>query len=794
MYTDINIHFTLAGRLKMTKAFREGKVSLRLIKCVCQGSPRVGKTHIKYLLLGKVLVDSSSTGLAEHPELAFRNVSSEIVQEDASSTDGAKHQVHSFRSTTSEKYKVEESHKTWEIMDDEKLTLLMAKEMSELQIEKEEELGNDVVESRVSNTPVTGRIEEGGPAKTTIQEIKKSLMRRDLSQLPATGKQDWIYFIDSGGQPQFQEVLQAFIPNTSVLLLAIKLTEKLSNCPLMEYEKSGVKYSLGHHALSNQQILIRLAKMISSSESNMQIALAGTHYDEYVKTDTPSETMEEKEQQLQEIFSFCEDDLIFRDSVFQNIIFPVNGLQAEEGKFDDPIVCELRSSITSTPNPIKIDVPLRWHAFELAIQAEARRMGTQVLSLEKCIEISEALNFPRDDVIPALTFLSNYNLILYYPSLLPKVVFTTPQVLLDKVTELIERVYQLSNPENSVNQPHATQGEYNAMRDLGIMSTQILKDFPKHYIADLFTEDDMVKIFKYLYIFAEIENGKFFMPALLPPFTPVELDQLLNLSTPPLLFNFEDSCAPAGLFCALVVCLASHLTKWKVRHDIKPLNGVKSNAACFVIPGISLVATLVDSFYQFELHYRCFPQHEKHLPRIREVVSEGLEEVIHNRKFNTAIPKKAFFCRSSECIENRSTHRHVATPAIEDKELICSSDPLIYYEMNDVESKWLKPVPLPPSNSDTPTMDQLMTELEQVSSIWVRVGIHLLLPVWRIESIEKNNRGQCYECLMSVLEHWRNSANTKSPFSWETIIAVLRSKSIGNHRLADEIECKYVKK
>ena len=114
--------------------------------------------------------------------------------------------------------------------------------------------------------------------------------------------------------------------------------------------------------------------------------------------------------------------------------------------------------------------------------------------------------------------------------------------------------------------------------------------------------------------------------------------------------------------------------------------------------------------------------------------------------------------------------------------------------MNDVESKWLKPLPLPPSNSDTPTMDQLMTELEQVSSTWVRVGIHLLLPVWRIEIIEKNNRGQCYECLMSVLEYWRKSANTKCPFSWETIIAVLRLKSIENHRLADEIECKYAKK
>ena len=775
----------------MMKAFQEGKVSLHLIKCLCQGPPRVGKTHIKHLLLRKVLVDSSSTGCVEDPERILQSISTEKVLEGALSTGSHKQPVYSLRSATSEKYKVADTDKTWEVMDDEKLTLLMAKEMSEMKLEKGDE--NDEDESIVSKKPVEGLIEKGH-AETTIQKVKKSPLQNASSQLPATSRQEWIYFIDSGGQPQFQEILQAFIHNTSILLLAFKLTEKLSDSPLIKYEKSGITYNLGSHALSSKEILIRLAKTICYSKSNMQIALAGTHYDEYVKTDTPSETMEEKEQQLQEIFSFCEDNLIFRDSTFQNIIFPVNGLQAEEGKFDDPIVCELRSSITSTPNPIKIDVPLRWHAFELAIEAEARRIGTHVLSLKRCIEISEDLNFPQDDVIPALTFLSNYNLILYYPSLLPNVVFTTPQVLLDKVTELIERVYQLTelrSHDNSANKPCATRGEYKTMRDRGIISTQILRDFPKHYIPDLFTEAELVKIFQYLYIFAEIENGKIFMPALLPPFTPIELDQLLNLSTPPLLFHFEDSCAPAGLFCALVVCLTSRLTGWKVRHNIKPLNGVKSNAACFVIPGISLVATLVDSFYQFELHYRCSPAHEKHLPKIREVVSEGLEEVIHKRMFPIEIPKRAFFCRSSECIENPSTHRHVATPAIEDKELICSSDPVICYEMNDVESKWLKP---PPLDSNAPTMDQLMTELEQVSSTWQNVGVHLLLPPWKLEIIEKNNRGQCYECLMSVLEYWRNSANTKNPFSWKTIVAVLRSKSIGNHRLADEIEYKYLNK
>ena len=149
----------------------------------------------------------------------------------------------------------------------------------------------------------------------------------------------------------------------------------------------------------------------------------------------------------------------------------------------------------------------------------------------------------------------------------------------------------------------------------------------------------------------------------------------------------------------------------------------------------------------------------------------------YNLTLHSAIPKSVFFCRASECIESPSYHRHVATPAIEDNELICSSDPVICYEMNDVESKWLEPLPLPPSYTNAPTMDQLITKLEHVAFASRK---HLLVTIWRLEII-KNNKGQCYELLMSV--------STKNPFLWTTAVAILHF--IGKHRIANEIEQKY---
>ena len=119
----------------------------------------------------------------------------------------------------------------------------------------------------------------------------------------------------------------------------------------------------------------------------------------------------------------------------------------------------------------------------------------------------------------------------------------------------------------------------------------------------------------------------------------------------------------------------------------------------------------------------------------------------YNLTLHSAIPKSVFFCRASECIESPSYHRHVATPS---KELICSSDPVICYEMNDAESKWLQLLPLPPSYTNAPTMDQLITKLEHVAFTSRK---DLLVTIWRLEIIKKNNRGQCYELLMNILKY-----------------------------------------
>ena len=219
-------------------------------------------------------------------------------------------------------------------------------------------------------------------SKITSEHLSASRENQDFKEL--------LYFIDSGGQSQFQEVLQAFIPRASLLVLAFKLTEKLSDIPSMVYQSNPQSsHSLGKYALTNEEIITRCARMVYSSGNPVHIALAGTHRDQY--SETEHETIEEKDLQLSKVFSFCKDSLLYQSIVDGKLVFPVNGLQAVERVFDDHVVCQLRSAISSALQSVPtITVPLRWYGLELVLQQHTQTTGEQVLSLDLCHKMSTA--------------------------------------------------------------------------------------------------------------------------------------------------------------------------------------------------------------------------------------------------------------------------------------------------------------------------------------------------------------------------------------------------------------------
>ena len=257
--------------------------------------------------------------------------------------------------------------------------------------------------------------------------------------------QKWIYFVDSGGQPQFHNVFQAFIQNTSVLLLVFDLTKKLSDSNMhciQDKEGHDFQNFEGNTAQRVEDVLKSIASTIASQPKEEEeeeamakkkdravakmdkraIFLVGTFkdsYDDLCKRNSQGlETIEEKEKKLGGIFK--EDEI---QQTKRNLIFTVNGLQAERGEFSDEMVCKIREEILNHLEETKTrPIPIRWFALELALEKKATSLNRMVLSYKECKAVANTLHI--SDLQVALEFLQDCSLLLFYPDL--DLVFTDP--------------------------------------------------------------------------------------------------------------------------------------------------------------------------------------------------------------------------------------------------------------------------------------------------------------------------------------------------------------------------------
>ena len=321
----------------------------------------------------------------------------------------------------------------------------------------------------------------------------------------------------------------------------------------------------------------------------------------------------------------------------------------------------------------------------------------------------------------------------------------------------------------------------------GIVSLHILKDFSKHYIPRVFTEVEVTSIFEFLYICLKLDDNRFFMPALLLRLNPEDMNKL---STTPLLYHFNEGCVPAGLFCALVVCLSNKGYKLLVDDPDLPLKTPHNNAVSFEIAGLRISVTVVDSFHQLEVHYHFTAEVDylrKYLSEIRNTFVDSLKEVIENLKYKINIPNCAFYCRADKCCQD-SNKPHIATIGRE-RDVICSVRPrTVWYSPSEAESLWLAPYP---SSSSELTTKQLIKELIETSHKWFEIGIYLEVPNYHLESIRIYN-DDVVQRLYAVLEFWKYNPKPTKPYIWQTIVSCLHSRIVSNKRLASKIEQQYL--
>ena len=100
-------------------------------------------------------------------------------------------------------------------------------------------------------------------------------MLQKLSTASRPGKLfdvDWLYIVDSGGQPQFREMLPILVQTATACVLTVQLNKPLNKVNEVEFVQKGKRICKPYLSiLTNQQVAKHCSQIISSQTENCKL-------------------------------------------------------------------------------------------------------------------------------------------------------------------------------------------------------------------------------------------------------------------------------------------------------------------------------------------------------------------------------------------------------------------------------------------------------------------------------------------------------------------------------------------
>ena len=683
--------FPTDSRHLLQQAMRRGHILATITNCVFLGSAGAGKTSLLYLLCGinPPVVDHSTQCSAS----TFHAVS------------GTRIQLH---------------HEGWVVVPAEDMEEMIAgyipflcdglpddPEISaqhfELQHSSCEAHGEDTPSSQESTSEDQTTSLSSDAPKQVARKLLDDLVKR-MNQLAVHGVEkpgrsksfnsNWMHLIDSGGQPEFYDLLPIFIHHTSCIVLVQRLCDSLKDYPTVKvFNGEGNVINLpSRFPFTILDIVMLLTRTVHSKVREGKLAniiTVGTH------RDLEKNCLESRAEKNKMLFSLLHphflDCLVLYGDAMQPI-FPLNTTNPDE---DDKQVAKLLRQVieNSASDPVKI--PLWWYLLELALGRLADMLSRKILSRNECLGVAFSFGFSEEECDAALRFFCEHNLCLYYPDVLPNVVFLDPQTLLDKASELVQERYRLIEAKQGKLSQYsqvALEAKWLKFRDLGIVQPEFLEKFPKHYKKRIFIPADLIHLFQHLLIFAPISANEYFMPCLLNmlPFDELDKHRVFSSAVAPLFFHFPSGWPQSGIFCCLVVFLINQC-KWQI---LLPGTGspilIAKNCVKFRIPRSACTVTLIDNFAYFEIHISAPPPVcRKMCPTIRNIIYDGMDAANTTLHYDDAKPLTAICCphSHSSCY---SYPPHVATVTEDNEYWECTQDQ-VFGRLTEREKVWFQP-------------------------------------------------------------------------------------------------------
>ena len=510
----------------------------------------------------------------------------------------------------------------------------------------------------------------------TAQQLILELLPK-LKQCSAIDLAHWIHLLDTGGQANFIDIAPALFRFNSVNIILHKLDEKLDDLANFFYSIDGKVVGREKRSITNAQLLRSLfTSRMGVKPPNLEglagvetkgeahLVVLGTHYDKYlekIRKGEISETLENKNDRLHEDFKDFNDYIVeykYKPATkTTELIFPVNSLSRKKRARE--IAKKIRKLVSGCY--IRAKIPIRWFLIQIEIN-ELKSSKEDIVVVSTIVSMGYCLEMSTQEVLAALRYFHDLTVCLYFPDVLPNIVFLSPNRLFKKLTELASVTLTVEDSTF----PHRIS---DPLRQQGIFTRAIFDLFPEGFKADIFTVDDFLKLMEHLLVICRLPDGvSYYMPSVLESIdNPIEDLEEAFFIVNPLCLSWNES-VPVGVFPSLTQYLLGPTSD-----KFKP-NPQADNYR----NRVSLIYTSTyDEVVMFEMpHFigiaHTAPPSESSL--ILSQVYNGIHHIVRacNMKEEICHPTQHYLCRIEGC--PNPSKPHLCHITADNNTLVCSLD------------------------------------------------------------------------------------------------------------------------
>ena len=504
-----------------------------------------------------------------------------------------------------------------------------------------------------------------------VELFKKAVKLRRMDALREHLESSWsLYLTNTGGQIEFQEHLPLIVCGPSIFFVTFPLHHDLDKPYEVQYQYpdgSVTKYLSSSTLI--QEILQTLATIYTLDYVSVQIGdeeitlkptvfFIGTHKDclksEFHKIMQIDQNLQRYVRQTslfhQHSIQFASD---FENNSESRLLFTVNNLSKDDNDFQKIRFAVQQTVEEKCNKEFTVKCPSSWLIFSLILREKHK--SNRVMEIEDCFKIAQECGISsHEELITALSFIhSRLGLVRYFNvQELDSLVVIDPQVLFDKITDLIEETFVSK---------YAHRKEIEEFHEKGIISVAVMKRISERSNEDVQLPFMwLTKLLNHLRLaalFMENHEEKYFFPSALCHVTTAQ--ESTPNTTSIVLIAFETGFCPRGIAGALIKCLMTNEMKSSRYWELLP-SRIARNQVTFYIEAcgdvtIKVLPTHIEIAVDFaeDITETDCCESETH--------EEAYSQIVKCMKIVSSLYKKCeyywtFYCTLAEC----QSHPHPA--------------------------------------------------------------------------------------------------------------------------------------